>query len=685
VTFRYVRKQRLGTVQMGHVPSVLLGGGGGYVLPPLFGWDSFTSGVSQLPETLNLNGVDITASLFYVGNDASPTEWVARRGVNLPITGAGANPIVGQLTQFSDGTRSVAFAGTGNNYYECADTTTGNMGGANAVIVCVFYNDPDDTGAYLLASKKAGLGTGNAGWMVTRQSATQCRFVLANGLSGGELSATRSVVAGWNILVVITNANGSSAWGQVIAAGTFPGTFSNPPVGPWDGSAPLRIGGGSAMSTFNRRIAFLGQWVGNFLPADASATAIMNDINKGIQQRLTGVYPQYFGGSPLCADATRTSAAYCFVNDGADTVAEYVCTHQPRVGRAAASVAGTGYVGERAATNQLFWSQDLANAEWTKINGGITSVAVGPDRFNSMQEFTSSAANAVHGVSQTRTLTALPYTFEFFFRPRDKQWGYLDISTLADVWAYFDLANGAVGSTGASVLGAGLERWTSTLWRCWITFNATAAAHTHRALWATGDGGVVYAGGTVDGDLGWAQSINIPGPLTHVRTTTAATTRSTDTLNYAVAGNYPTGVAPRTVVTSFAAKPYTPFTLARFVSAIVDGATEFEYIIATASVKAQTQATVASVGQYTLVDAGPTQVLDDNIHTVRNKSTVGDVVAYVDGAPFGAAAPAALPTPSRIYFAGSTPAASKLSGIVTSYRIYDQAVAPGEQGTGNDT
>lgn len=684
MTFRFFRKQPFGTVQMGHVPPYILGG---LALPPLFGWDSFTSGISQLPQTLTLNGVDIAASLFYVGDDATASEWVARQGANLPVTGAGVDPVVGQRTPFTDGTQSVLFGGAGNNYYECADTTTGNMGGANAVTVCVFYNDPTDTGSYLVAGKKGGLGAGNAGWYISRQSVTQARFVLANGISGGELSATRTIGTGWVVLVVVTNANGSSAWGQCMGSGVGTGTFSNPPVGPWDGSAPLRIGGGSGLTTFNRRVAFVGQWLGSFLPADASATAIMNDINKDIQQRITGVYPQYFGGSPLCADTPRTSGAYCLVDDGTDVVAELVSTNFPRIGRQAAGVEGNGYVGERAAGNSLLWSQDLSNAAWTKVNGSISGTAIGPDKESTLQVYDSDGTLGVHGVSQAATLTAAPCTFAFFFRERAKSWAYMDIDTIANTGVYFDLANGVVGTVGAAVLGSGMERWTADgLWRCWVTFTGTAASHTHRALAATGDGGIVYAGPSANElDMGWGGVELLPGMTTPVRTTTATATRNTDSINFDVAGNYPVGANPRTVVSAFAARPYTPLSVSRFVSAIIDATVEYEYHIVTNTNKMQASSNVASVSQFSIIDGGATLALDATIHIARTKSAVGDVNAYLDGVSFGTAAPASLSTPDRIYIAGSTAATSKLSGVMPSFRIYDQAVAPGEQGTGTDT
>jgi len=683
VTFRYFRKQRLGTVQMGHVPPYILNGGG-FVLPPLFGWDSFTSGLSQLPETLTLNGVDVQASLFYVGNDATTSEWVARRGANLPVAGAGADPVVGRRTPFNDGTTSVLFGGTGNKTYVCADTTTGDIGNSNAVIVCVFYNNPMDTTTGMLCSKKASTGA-TAGWAIRRFSNTSMRFDVSNGATN--LLVSRTISTGWNIAVLIVNANGSATWGVRAYTGVSGvGSAGDPPVGPWSSSNSLVLGGGAAVDPFNNRIAFLGQWVGNFLPTDASASAIMDNINTEIQQRITGLYPQYFGGSPLCAANPRAASAYCLVDDGTDVVAELVGANWPRVGRFAPGVDGSGYVGERAATNNLLWSQDLSNAAWTKLNGSISGTATGPDKDATMQVFDSDGTTGVHGVEQASILTAVPYTDSWLVRPRSKTWAYVDVSTIADVSAYFDLANGVVGTVGSAVLGSGMEQWTADgLWRVWITYDGTAASHNHRCLAATGDGGVSYAGPTANElDIGWAQSENVPGMSTPIRTTTATVSRITDSINFDAAGNYPGGSNPRTVVSKFAARPYTPLTVTRFVAAIINSTVEFEYHTISNANRAQVQTRFGGV-TLTATDGAAVTPLDGAVHTIRSASVVGDVKTYLDGTLFGTLAPAGLPTTTRIYLAGATAATSKLSGVMPSFRIYDQAVAPGEQGTGNDT
>lgn len=685
MTFRYFRKQRLGTVQMGHVPPYIIGG---YVLPPLFGWDAFISGVSQLPQTLNLNGVDITASTFYVGDDSTGATWPSRNGAGstLGLTGAGVDPTPGEITAFSDGTTSVKYATGVSKANEAPDTTTAELGSDNAIIVLHYYHNSVASAAYV-AGRKASLGASDPGWLFRWNSAAGLSLYISDGTT--QRTFTLPVANGWNTIIVIINSASSATWGM---RNYVNGTFASAAARPANSldTGPALVVGGDGVTTYDDRVALLAVYKGAFLPNDASSQTIMNNIGAEIAQRLDGTWPQYAGGSRVRSATPRTTGACAIVEDGSDIVAQFVGAHFARVCRASSLCPTVGYLSEKPATNTVLRSDGLTSATWTKTNGTVSGTTVlGPDKRNSLHAFSSTAVAGVHGVEQAINLSATTTTLSCFMRAGVLTWGYLDVTTIANVSCYFDLANGVVGTVGAAVLGSGVQEWSPGLYRVWITFTSTLAVHTIRALSATGDGGIVHAGGNVNEiDLGWFQAENQAAPSSPVRTEGATATRNGDALYFDSAGNYPAG-GLCTVRVAVEIPPATPKTTRVLWNDTTGGASPQDYFginITTGRINSQGYAPALQWNLTGSIGAA-LNALDDNVsHVMRTTMEVNNIALYLDGT---LATPvdtvAAVPTVTRINVGGPIASANALNGVVLSGKIYDQIVAPGEQGTGNDT
>lgn len=686
MTFRYFRKQRLGTVQMGHVPPYIIGG---YVLPPLFGWDAFISGVSQLPQTLNLNGVDITASTFYVGDDSTGATWPSRNGAGstLGLTGAGTDPVAGEITAFSDGTTSVKYATATSKGNIAPDTTTAELGAQNTVIVLHYYHSLTASAAGL-AARKTSLGAGDAGWNIRWNSTTAAALYFSDGVT--QRTFTLTVAYGWNTIVVILNSATSATWGmRNYLNGTFISAAARP-ANTMDTGPALRLGNDVA-AVYDDRIALFAIYKGAFLPDDATATTIMNNIGAEIAQRLDGTWPQYAGGSRVRSASPRTTGACAIVEDGSDIVAQFVGTNFSRVCRASGLAPGVGFLSEKQITNIILRSDNLGHATWTKLNGTIAATqVVGPDKLNTLDAFSSTAVMGVHGVEQAPTMAATTTTVSCFMRAGVLSWGYLDVSTIANVSCYFDLANGVAGTVGAAVLGYGMEQWTSTLWRVWITFTGVVGAQNVRALTATGDGGIVHAGGNANEmDLGWFQGEASARATSPVRNANAIITRNGDVLYFDGAGNYPAG-GLTTVRVAVNIPPSTPKVSRVLWNDTTGGASPQDFFginITTGRINTQGYNPALQWNLTGSVGAALNAV-DDNVpHVMRTTMEVNNIALYLDGVlatPIDVAAsvPAGM---TRIHVGGQVSAANSLNGVVLSGKIYDQIVAPGEQGTGNDT
>ena len=106
--------------------------------------------------------------------------------------------------------------------------------------------------------------------------------------------------------------------------------------------------------------------------------------------------------------------------------------------------------------NLLGFSEAFDNAAWTKINASIvTGAQANPVNglFNAQKLMENTATN-VHRVQQGfTTTTGATYTFSCYAKAAERSWVYL-YDDAANAFAYFNLANGTVGTVGAG--------WTST-------------------------------------------------------------------------------------------------------------------------------------------------------------------------------------------------------------------------------
>lgn len=201
---------------------------------------------------------------------------------------------------------------------------------------------------------------------------------------------------------------------------------------------------------------------------------------------------------------------------------------------------GVGLLLENASTNAFTHSQDFTNAAWTKNNVTVTAAAgIAPDGTLTAQSVvpTASSSNAgVERIGMAGTASRLQ-TFSIFAKARE--WGYLELRTgsLAGN-AGFSRVN--LMTQAVAILDplhtVTVERYAAGWARYTVIFDAQAGGGSLVAFvlpesgasgGATGDGtsGVLLWGAQFESDRG-------PGS-SYIPTTTAAVTRSADTLAFA--------------------------------------------------------------------------------------------------------------------------------------------------------
>jgi len=220
----------------------------------------------------------------------------------------------------------------------------------------------------------------------------------------------------------------------------------------------------------------------------------------------------------------RATTAYTAFAD--ETMAE-VAPHMPRVGGG-----GGALLIESQGQNLVFQSQDFSTTWTTGFATVSTNVIVAPDGQTTVDGIVGAAVENIHGVAQNEIdLTVDSYVFHVRAKPGNQDWLYLQDTTVANAYAYFNIANGFVGTVGAGAVAKMKSGWNG-FYHCWIVFTGTAAQHTVLVYSAEADGDNQFLGdgSTINTYVWQAQVEKGAFPTSIVPTTTASVTRNADSV-----------------------------------------------------------------------------------------------------------------------------------------------------------
>jgi hypothetical protein len=206
----------------------------------------------------------------------------------------------------------------------------------------------------------------------------------------------------------------------------------------------------------------------------------------------------------------------------------------PRFDYDPVTLAPRGLLIEEQRTNLVLRSEEFDNASWTKSNATVTAnTIVAPDGSLTADKLVENTANTSHAVipATGTTYAAAPYTFSFYAKAAERGFVRAIVNDVTPSFftAYFDLANGTVGSvsgTGAvtSIVAAG-NGW----YRCSITATVAAGLGNVAIRAATANGTDSYTGDGFSGLYIWGAQLEVGAfPTSYIPTTTAAATRADD-------------------------------------------------------------------------------------------------------------------------------------------------------------
>lgn len=619
--------------------------------------------VANLPAAMTINGITELPQFRYNGLDATVSAWPKwGYGADLAIAGAGADVVPNARSPLM-GALDDSVMGGGGKYFECADTFTGDLGTEDPIWELV-WKKADDIG---LVSKRSGLGIG---WSIRNDSAARIEVQVDDGTEVQLACSSIFVSNSWNYALIGINrdeasANGATIWGNSGATGN---TNCTAAAGSLSNAIPLRLL--FALAAGQSSMAIVSMWKhANWIAAGAAGIAEINAIAAERLYRLTGVWPNRAKGTPAPTVCTRNSARHVRkYNTSTGQHDLYLLgAHWPAIEKW--HVGGDdiiGYVPEPAATNLMWPSNDLSDANWVK-QGVVVATgnnAVAPDGLTTASKLEGLGTRGVNDVYQSDPgfNNGVPLGIGLWWKristvgtlritsangPAFGEWT-VDLSALPDVWVLLDRASPYItavtemvttpaGLGGICLSGADGEDLDGYVWGCMAENNCRLATSA-------------------------------------ITTTTAAVTRQADVLRYKGDDGNLGGVGSKkrgTIVCDIVQPNRNAILNSRLV-VLSDGGSAADRIAASMNPTGDVMQVLTRASGGDDGDAvGATDVADGAKHTIRATWRDDSLKVDVDGATEATDAACDMPDDlDRIDVGCSRAGADQWKGMIRNLRIY---------------
>ncbi|MEM6533448.1 MAG: hypothetical protein AAF654_12555 [Myxococcota bacterium] len=372
-----------------------------------------TTGISRLPDTLEIDTESVEWTLEYRGQDASPERWSARAGPDLISDGAAA---VGLATPFTD------------------DTLAARPGLAEYAVHGLGLLDSQFFIESVFRSRSSGPIVAGSDWILSRVD-SELRF------SVGAATATAAIPVSdaWHYCALWANPR---RIGLICNAQT---------------ASVARVGAGN----FGDRLDIQGEADVAYVAAAVSTSGWSEAALVTASRRrffsLTGVIPS--NSELLPSPALRASAAYLDIERNGVRRLFPVGQHWPRV---ACRAGGCGFLSESTNLAGIFESEP---SEWSSSGGTVNSNAApfidDTSRFDAL---VPSATAEAHTVALTHGLGPGRYAVSFFARAGTSGRIAFEIDSTGPV--EFDLSTAAVLRAPTEALSTWAEDWGDGVVRC---------------------------------------------------------------------------------------------------------------------------------------------------------------------------------------------------------------------------
>jgi hypothetical protein len=475
--------------------------------------------------------------LRYKGGDANASTWPKwGYGSDLSIVAGNAPTYNHGSPCLGSNDDSVKFAGSGGSYYDSA--ATGQIATEDFVIELFALNSQI---GYLLSTLKS-----NTGYAISQSVGNLVNLTVADAGAVTNISFTL-LLNRWYHIMIFANRDENSANGVKIyvnSALAASGNISNR-AGSLE-TDNFGIGGyvgGTTVQTTASTIAYCAVWKrANWFAAGAASPTEWAAIAQEHFYRLYGIFPMRALGTAAPNFFTRATDGYLdkYEADGGRYLYN-VATGAPRVCFRKDSNGDSikGYLPELASTNLALRSQEFDNASWLKVRSTVTANSVTAPNKETVGDTLNEDATVDDSHYLTQSISVVNgnyYSFSLWAKKLNRNWIALEVGkTGTNSLVYFDLDNGALGSTPAGTIQQGIELWANGFYRCWLLMQSDVTVATAFNIYAAeGDNDHVFDGlsqGSVY--LFGALVVNQNGPPpSYIHTTTGAVTRNKDELQF---------------------------------------------------------------------------------------------------------------------------------------------------------
>lgn len=255
-------------------------------------------------------------------------------------------------------------------------------------------------------------------------------------------------------------------------------------------------------------IAFTGTGTVNLTGASTAGPIVGTGVNTLVSLEVTttaGTLTLTVTGSVTLARVYRSDLAGMQINDTSDP------TYYPTTGLAYYAPAfdydpvaiGTNRQMriEPAATNLQVFSNDFANATWTKSTSSITSnTTVSPDGTVNADKLVEDTSTGVHQVSDLVTVVSgASYTGSVFIKAAERTFTHIYIQGVSNSGIYANLSTGVITSEQSAVVSSSIEAFGAGWFRIKLTVVTTTTSASVAIVTSTGDGVASFTGDGVSG------------------------------------------------------------------------------------------------------------------------------------------------------------------------------------------
>lgn len=170
-----------------------------------------------------------------------------------------------------------------------------------------------------------------------------------------------------------------------------------------------------------------------------------------------------------------------------------------------------------ASVNLLTWTQQFDNAAWGKSNATVTAnTTVAPDGTSTADTLVEDTANSQHYIFQSSTVVAnTRYVQSVYAKAAGRNWIWMTEGNNVTAQAFFDLANGVVGTvSGTGSPTASITAIGNGWYRCSLAFTPIAAFANTQVRLANANGGASYTGDGTSGAFIWGAQLEVGSTAT---------------------------------------------------------------------------------------------------------------------------------------------------------------------------